>query len=140
MYFRNNGYSSNFAIVIRNNMKSHSFIYLIIYSCFIMSMSLQAQEHFADRYNVSYITMDDGYLIIPLTTFIKTPMVFYGYPLPEADCHVMMAMNSFISIPILLTANSRVTLSTMYMKTDSTVFGLYPKEAQILSTYLLYNL
>ena len=24
-----------------------------------MSVSLQAQEHFADRYNVSYITMDD---------------------------------------------------------------------------------
>lgn len=41
-------------------MKAHSFIYLIIYSCFIMSVSLQAQEHFADRYNVSYITMDDG--------------------------------------------------------------------------------
>lgn len=41
-------------------MKNHPFIHLIIYSCLIMSVSLQAQEHFADRYNVSYITMDNG--------------------------------------------------------------------------------
>jgi hypothetical protein len=80
------------------------------------------------------------YLTISSMTFIKTPVAFCGYPLPEADCHVMMAMNSFISIPTLLTASSRVILSTMYMKTDSTVFGSYPKEAQILSIYLLYNL
>lgn len=140
MYFRNNGYSSNFAIVIRNNMKSHSLVYLIIYSCFIMSMSLQAQEHFADRYNVSYITMDDGLPHNSIDDIYKDTYGFYGYPLLEADCHAMMAMNLFISTPILLTANSRVTLSTMYMKTDSTVFGLYPKEAQILLTYLLYNL
>lgn len=121
-------------------MKAHSFIYLIIYSCFIMSVSLQAQEHFADRYNVSYITMDDGLPHNFIDDIYKDTRGFCGYPLPEADCHVMMAMNSFISIPTLLTASSRVILSTMYMKTDSTVFGSYPKEAQILSIYLLYNL
>lgn len=41
-------------------MKKHIFLYLIIYSCLIMSGSLQAQERFTERYNVSYITMDDG--------------------------------------------------------------------------------
>lgn len=41
-------------------MKDHSLIYLIIYSFLIMSAPLQAQEHFTDQYNVSYLTMDDG--------------------------------------------------------------------------------
>jgi len=41
-------------------MKKHTLLYLIIYNCLMMSGSLRAQEHFIDRYNVSYITMDDG--------------------------------------------------------------------------------
>lgn len=41
-------------------MKRHAFLYLIIYSYLIIPGILQAQERFADRYNVSYITMDDG--------------------------------------------------------------------------------
>ena len=118
-------------------MKAHSFIYLIIYSCFIMSVSLQAQEHFADRYNVSYITMDDGLPHNFIDDIYKDTRGFLwistaGGGLSRYDGYEFIHFN--------LTASSRVILSTMYMKTDSTVFGSYPKEAQILSTYLLYNL
>lgn len=41
-------------------MKRHAFLHFIIYGCLIIPGILQAQERFADRYNVSYITMDDG--------------------------------------------------------------------------------
>lgn len=41
-------------------MKKHIFLHLIILGCFIVSSSLHAQEHFAERYNISYITMDNG--------------------------------------------------------------------------------
>ncbi len=38
-------------------MKRHLFIYLIIlYIC----VAVQAQERFADRYNITYIAMDEG--------------------------------------------------------------------------------
>ena len=42
------------------NMKKHLLLYLIIYSFFLRAESILAQEHFADRYNVTYITMNDG--------------------------------------------------------------------------------
>ena len=42
-------------------MKKQNLLHLIIiYASFIASVTLQAQEHFVDRYNVSYITMNDG--------------------------------------------------------------------------------
>lgn len=42
-------------------MKRHSLLHLIIiYTSFIIPGILQAQERFTDRYNISYITMDDG--------------------------------------------------------------------------------
>lgn len=42
-------------------MKRHNLLHLIIiYVSFIASTALQAQEHFVDRYNASYITMSDG--------------------------------------------------------------------------------
>lgn len=42
-------------------MKRHNLLHLIIiYVSFIASAALQAQEHFVDRYNASYITMSDG--------------------------------------------------------------------------------
>ena len=44
-------------------MRRHLFIYLIIYYCLLFgARDAQAQERFADRYNIAYITMNDGLL------------------------------------------------------------------------------
>lgn len=42
-------------------MKKHPFAYLIIYySLLLFAGSVQAQERFADRYNITYVTMNNG--------------------------------------------------------------------------------
>lgn len=44
---------------MKNNMKNR-YIYLIIYVYLMLSGHTHAQEHFAEQYNVTYITMSDG--------------------------------------------------------------------------------
>ena len=105
-----------------------------------MSVSLQAQEHFADRYNVSYITMDDGLPHNFIDDIYKDTRGFLwistaGGGLSRYDGYEFIHFN-----PNTPHSKLKSNFITMYMKTDSTVFGSYPKEAQILSTYLLYNL
>ena len=57
-------------------MKKHLLIYLIIYSICSLAGQVRAQERFADRYNITYVTMNEG-----------------GFRLPEAGFPVMMAMS-----------------------------------------------
>lgn len=41
-------------------MKKHLLIYLIIYSICSLTGQVRAQERFADRYNITYVTMNEG--------------------------------------------------------------------------------
>ena len=41
-------------------MKKHLLIYLIIYSICSLAGQVRAQERFADRYNITYVTMNEG--------------------------------------------------------------------------------
>ena len=40
-------------------MKKHLLIYLIIYSICSLAGQVRAQERFADRYNITYVTMNE---------------------------------------------------------------------------------
>ena len=66
-------------------MKKHLLIYLIIYSICSLAGQVRAQERFADRYNITYVTMNEG---LP-HNFID----LCGFRLPEAGFPVMMAMS-----------------------------------------------
>lgn len=67
-HFYYSGLSSNFVHTILNEvmentevMKKHILqLLLIIYSFFSISETLQAQNQFSERYNASYVTMNDG--------------------------------------------------------------------------------
>ena len=41
-------------------MKKHLLIYLIIYSICSLAGQVRAQERFADRYNITYVTMNEA--------------------------------------------------------------------------------
>ena len=51
-------------------MKKHLLIYLIIYSICSLAGQVRAQERFADRYNITYVTITRGFHII-LSTFVQ---------------------------------------------------------------------
>lgn len=74
-------------------MKKHLLIYLIIYSICSLAGQVRAQERFADRYNITYVTMNEGFHIILSTICTKTAGDLCGFRLPEAGFPVMMAMS-----------------------------------------------
>ena len=74
-------------------MKKHLLIYLIIYSICSLTGQVRAQERFADRYNITYVTMNEGFHIILSTICTKTAGGLCGFRLPEAGFPVMMAMS-----------------------------------------------
>ena len=74
-------------------MKKHLLIYLIIYSLCSLAGQVRAQERFADRYNITYVTMNEGFHIILSTICTKTAGDLCGFRLPEAGFPVMMAMS-----------------------------------------------
>ena len=76
-------------------MKKHLFILFFIYPVLWITGQnrTQAQERFADRYNITYITMNEG---LP-HNFVDDVVVFSGYPLPEEGSHVSTVMSSSIT-------------------------------------------
>ena len=74
-------------------MKKHLLIYLIIYSICSLAGQVRAQERFADRYNITYVTMNEGLPHNFTMTCTKTAGDLCGFRLPEAGFPVMMAMS-----------------------------------------------
>lgn len=60
-------------------MKKHLLIYLIIYSICSLAGQVRAQERFADRYNITYVTMNEGFHIILSTICTKTARVYVDF-------------------------------------------------------------
>ena len=76
-------------------MKKHLFILFFIYPVLWITGQnrTQAQERFADRYNITYVTMNEGFHIILSTICTKTAGDLCGFRLPEAGFPVMMSMS-----------------------------------------------
>ena len=73
-------------------MKKHLLIYLIIYSICSLTGQVRAQERFADRYNITYVTMNEG-LPHNFIDDLYKDRGLCGFRLPEAGFPVMMAMS-----------------------------------------------
>ena len=76
-------------------MKRHLLTLLIIYSVLLFAgwKSVHAQERFADRYNITYVTMNEGLPHNFIDDLYKTVADSCGFPLPEAECHATTVMS-----------------------------------------------
>ena len=57
-------------------MKKHLLIYLIIYSICSLAGQVRAQERFADRYNITYVTMNEG---LPHNFIQRQPGIYVDF-------------------------------------------------------------
>ncbi len=73
-------------------MKKHLLIYLIIYSICSLAGQVRAQERFADRYNITYVTMNEGLPHTLSTICTKTAGDLWDFDWRRAF-PVMMAMS-----------------------------------------------
>lgn len=114
---------------MKNRLLLYTFTLLYSILMGFSHATLQAQEAFADRYNINYITMNEGLPHNFIDDIYKDSRGFLWISMAGAASRVMTDMNSSTSPPVHHIANLKATLPVRLRKTDSDGYGPYRKEA-----------
>ena len=118
-------------------MKKHLLIYLIIYSICSLAGQVRAQERFADRYNITYVTMNEGLPHNFIDDLYKDSRGFMWISTAGGGLSRYDGYEFVNYTPNNHQCKLKSNLYAMSVKTPSNAFGSSPKGERILLTYPL---